>query len=98
MFDASAVPASQESIVSARARHDYPFDSVLRVYLLPEFGGMPIGRITHEVVQRYVNRLAADPNLSAVLVRGIYAHPATEPREQPHPSTRVRMMMMTKTL
>ncbi|HEU6444752.1 MAG TPA: hypothetical protein VFL61_06820 [Gaiellaceae bacterium] len=49
------------------------YDSVLRVYLLPEFGNAPVGRITHEIVQRYVNRLAADPEISAAQVRGVYA-------------------------
>jgi integrase len=49
------------------------YDSILNNYLLPEFGQTPVGRITHELVQRYVNRLANDPQLSAALVRGIYS-------------------------
>ena len=35
------------------------YESIIDNYLMPEFGGTPIGRITHEVVQRYVNGLAA---------------------------------------
>src|SRR5262245_23920216 len=37
------------------------YASVIGKYLAPAFGQRPIGRITHEVVQRYVNRLAGDP-------------------------------------
>jgi hypothetical protein len=33
------------------------YQSILNVYLVPEFGRMPVERITHEVVQRYVDRL-----------------------------------------
>src|SRR3954453_18058952 len=34
------------------------YQNVLGRFLLPEFGGRKIGSITHEVVQRYVNRLS----------------------------------------
>src|SRR5688500_2725128 len=37
------------------------YESIIDKYLLPEFGRTPIGRITHEVVQRYINRLASPP-------------------------------------
>src|SRR5688500_8019861 len=40
------------------------YASIIDNYLAPEFGRLPIGRITHEAVQRYVNRLAADPALA----------------------------------
>jgi hypothetical protein len=33
---------------------------------LLEFGRMPVGRITHEVVQRYVDRLAADESIGTL--------------------------------
>lgn len=49
------------------------YTSLLDLYLLPEFGRTPIARITHEVVQRYVNRLAADPAYTDPQVRAIYA-------------------------
>jgi integrase len=49
------------------------YDSILDNYLLPEFGSVPIGRISHELVQRYVNRLATDRQFSAAQVRSIYA-------------------------
>lgn len=49
------------------------YRSILDVYLLPEFGATPLGRITHEVVQRYINRLAADPRIKAGTVRNVYS-------------------------
>jgi integrase len=36
------------------------YASILDNYLLPEFGKTPVGRVTHEAVQRYINRLAAE--------------------------------------
>src|SRR5690242_11822980 len=33
------------------------YQSIIDKYLVPEFGAIPVGRITHEVVQRYINRL-----------------------------------------
>jgi hypothetical protein len=35
------------------------YKSILDKYLIPEFGATPLGRITHEVVQRYINRLVS---------------------------------------
>jgi integrase len=49
------------------------YRSILDNYLLPEFGSKAIGRITHEVVQRYVSRLAADPSIAAGTTRNIYS-------------------------
>lgn len=55
------------------------YQSVIDKYLLPEFGRTPIGRVTHEVVQRYVNRLSAaadaegTPLHAAGTVRNVYA-------------------------
>lgn len=56
------------------------YTSIIDNYLLPEFGHVPIGRITHEVVQRYVNRLVAErrpsgtePLRAAGTVRNVYA-------------------------
>ena len=37
------------------------YDSIVRTYLIPEFGRQKIGAVTHEAVQRYVTRLAANP-------------------------------------
>jgi integrase len=34
--------------------------SALDTYLIPEFGSRPVGAITHEAVQRFINRLAAE--------------------------------------
>lgn len=48
------------------------YRSVLDVYLIPEFGQTPIGRITHEVVQRYVNRLSAQ-GMTPGTVRNVYS-------------------------
>jgi integrase len=55
------------------------YTSILNNYLVPEFGATPIGRITHEAVQRYVNRLAAavdaegKPEHAPGTVRNVYA-------------------------
>jgi integrase len=49
------------------------YQSIIDKYLTPEFGHVPIGRITHEVVQRYINRLAADPERAPGMVRNVYA-------------------------
>lgn len=53
------------------------YSSIIDKYLTPEFGPMPIGRITHEVVQRYITRLAtptptAEP-IAPGTVRNVYA-------------------------
>jgi integrase len=48
------------------------YRSILDVYLLPTFGQTPIGRITHEVVQRYVNRLTAD-GMTPGTVRNVFS-------------------------
>ena len=53
--------------------------SILNTYLLPTFGATPISRITHEVVQRYVNGLVAEkkedgaPAHAPGTVRNVYA-------------------------
>jgi integrase len=49
------------------------YESIVNGYLTPEFGNVPIGRITHEVVQRYVDRLDADPRIAAGTVRNVFA-------------------------
>jgi integrase len=49
------------------------YDSIVRTYLQPEFGRHKIGAVTHEVVQRYVTRLAADRALAPGTVRNVYA-------------------------
>jgi integrase len=49
------------------------YQSIVDNYLIPEFGAKPIGRITHEVVQRYVDRLDADPRIAAGTVRNVFA-------------------------
>jgi integrase len=49
------------------------YQSIIDKYLAPEFGRTPIGRITHEVVQRYVNRLSADATIAPGTVRNVYA-------------------------
>jgi integrase len=36
------------------------YDSILRKYLEPELSRVPVGRITREVVQRYMNRLTSE--------------------------------------
>lgn len=48
------------------------YESTLRTYLLPEFGERPVGSITHEVVQRWINRLN-DGQRSPATIRGVYA-------------------------
>ena len=40
------------------------YQSIIDNYLAPEFGRHPIGSISHELVQRYVTRLAADSGLA----------------------------------
>jgi len=49
------------------------YEGIVNIYLLPEFGATPIGRITHEVVQRYINRLSAREDIAAGTVRNVYA-------------------------
>ena len=49
------------------------YQSILDKYLVPEFGRSPIAKITHERVQRYINRLSADPTIAAGTVRNVYA-------------------------
>ena len=49
------------------------YDSIIRTYLRPEFGSRKVGAITHEVVQRWINRLAADERLAPGTVRNAYA-------------------------
>ena len=49
------------------------YEQIVALYLLPEFGNRPIGAITHEAVQRYVNRLATDPSIAPGTVRNVYA-------------------------
>lgn len=49
------------------------YEGIVDKYLVPEFGAMPIGRISHELVQRYVDRLDADPSIAAGTVRTVFA-------------------------
>ena len=49
------------------------YQTIVEKYLRPEFGSTPIGSITHERVQRFIDRLDADPTLAAGTVRGIYS-------------------------
>jgi integrase len=49
------------------------YESVIDNYLIPEFGNVPIGRITHAVVQTYVDRLVAREDIAAGTVRNVYA-------------------------
>ena len=48
------------------------YRSILNVYLLPTFGGVPIVRIDHGVVQRFVNRLTAE-GMTPGTVRNVYS-------------------------
>ena len=48
------------------------YEGILAGYLIPTFGEVPIGRIDHGAVQRYVNRLTA-AGLAPGTVRNIYA-------------------------
>lgn len=50
----------------------YGYEYALSKYVLPEFGRQRIGAITHESVQRYVNRLTAEGRLAPASIRGIY--------------------------
>jgi integrase len=70
---AEVVEARKESWHRIERSTAARYESILSLYLLPEFGRTAIVGITHEVVQRYVNRLAADPNVSPSLARSIYA-------------------------
>lgn len=49
------------------------YESIIDNYLMPEFGSVPIGRITHAVVQTYVDRLVAREDIAAGTVRNVYA-------------------------
>ena len=55
------------------------YSSILDNYLLPEFGGVPVGRIDYGAVQRYVDRLSAaraadgSPAHAPGTVRNVYA-------------------------
>lgn len=49
------------------------YEQILARYLLPEFGRTQVGKITHEVVQRYINRLASRSDLAPGTVRAIYS-------------------------
>jgi integrase len=49
------------------------YASILDNYLTPEFGKVPVGRIDHGAVQRYIDKLAADPELAPGTVRNVYA-------------------------
>jgi integrase len=49
------------------------YESVIDNYLAPQFGNVPIGRITHAVVQTYVDRLVAREDIAAGTVRNVYA-------------------------
>src|SRR5437764_8755842 len=47
------------------------YQNILDVYISPTFGTTPIGQITHEAVQRYVNQLAK--TRAPGTVRNVYA-------------------------
>ena len=49
------------------------YQSILDKYLVPEFGRSPIAKVTHERVQRYVNRLSGDVSIAPGTVRNVYA-------------------------
>jgi integrase len=49
------------------------YESIVNNYLRPEFGRHRIGSITHEVVQRFITRLAANPKHAPGTVRNVYA-------------------------
>jgi integrase len=55
------------------------YESVIDKYLTPQFGHTSVGRVTHEAVQRYINRLAAEvdendkPMHAPGTVRNVYA-------------------------
>ncbi len=49
------------------------YESIISNYLKPEFGRIPVGRIDHATVQRYITRLARSPNLAPGTVRNVYA-------------------------
>jgi integrase len=49
------------------------YASILRKYLVPEFARTPIGKMTHERVQRYINRLSSAPEIAPGTVRNVYA-------------------------
>jgi integrase len=48
------------------------YHGICEVYLSREFGKTPIGRISHEVVQRYVNRLSSE-GMTPGTVRNVYS-------------------------
>jgi integrase len=48
------------------------YQSIIDKYLKPEFGHVPIAKVTHERVQRYINRLNEDPKIAAGTVRNVY--------------------------
>src|SRR6266516_2951010 len=47
------------------------YANIVKNYLRPTFGAQPIGRLTHEAVQRYVNKLAQEH--APGTVRNVYA-------------------------
>jgi integrase len=49
------------------------YEGILNWYLLPEFGRTPVAQLTPDVVQRYVDRLAASGDLAPNSVRNVYA-------------------------
>ena len=49
------------------------YRSICDTYLLPEFGASPVGAITHERVQRYIDGLSRDERIAAGTVRNVYA-------------------------
>lgn len=51
------------------------YKSIIDNYLTPEFGARPVGSITHEAVQRYIDRLKAEH--SPGQVRNVFAVPRT---------------------
>jgi hypothetical protein len=49
------------------------YRGIVDKYLRPEFGSRRVGSISHETIQRYVNRLASDPKRKPGTTRNVYA-------------------------
>ena len=49
------------------------YEGIVRIYLVPEFGRLPLAKLGPEHLQALMARLSARPNLSATTVRYVYA-------------------------
>jgi site-specific recombinase XerD len=63
--------AWQESWLNLSPTTAAGYQTIVANYLRPAFGQLPIAQVTHEVVQRYVNGLAAEH--APGTVRNVYA-------------------------